>query len=290
VPSPSPARDLRRLRRALGRRRVDLGASLFGPDSLTWRINREAVLLLGGGRALLMQVAHPLVAAGVAEHSNFRVEALQRLRRTLDLTLTVAFDDAVSGLQAVRQIERIHGRVHGVLARPVGSFPSGTPYDANDPRLLFWVHATLFDSALSAYERFVAPLSAAERRAYYEESKITARLFGIPDEWVPASWREFRAYMRRMLVSGELAIDSTARDIAASILDPPLPFGLHHAARPMRLFTVGLLPPRLRREYGFAWGPGRERVLAAATAGIRLGLPLLPARLRYFPAARRALF
>src|SRR5262249_11779079 len=107
--------DLERLRFALGRSEVDLSRSLFGPDSVTWRINREAVLLLGGGCALLMQIAHPLVAAGVEEHSRYRTEPLQRLWRTLERMLTIAFDDAGEAIRSVRIIERKHARVRGKL-------------------------------------------------------------------------------------------------------------------------------------------------------------------------------
>ncbi len=152
------AGDLARLRAACGRETVDPARSLFGPESVTWRVNREAVLLLGGGRALLLQVAHPLVAAGVAAHSEFRAHPLRRLWRTLDLMLTLAFADGATALGAVRTIEGVHARVHGVLEAPSGPFPRGTHYDANDPALLLWVYATLVDTALVVYERFVEPL------------------------------------------------------------------------------------------------------------------------------------
>src|SRR5437867_13172578 len=150
--------DLDRLRAATGRTRIDLTRSLYGADSMTWRVNREAVLLLGGGRALLLQVAHPLVAAGVAAHSEFHAHPLRRLWRTLDLMLTLVFADGAGALRAVRTIEGVHARVHGVLEAPSGPFPRGTRYEANDPALLLWVYATLVDTALVVYERLVEPL------------------------------------------------------------------------------------------------------------------------------------
>lgn len=288
--SAAPAIDragLARLRRALGRGRVDPAAGLFAADSLTRRVNREAVLLLGGGRALLLQVAHPLVAAGVAAHSRFEQAPLQRLLRTLQLTLTIVFGSAAEALAALRGIERAHARVHGVLDEACGPFPRGTPYDANDPALLLWVHATLVDSALVAYQRFHGPLRAAERRAFYDESRITARLFGIAETDIPPTLDDFRAYLRGMLGGPQLAVSRDSRAIAAALLSPPLPPGLRQLAATTRLFTVGLLPPGIRRRYGYGWGRLRQRALDAATLALRHGVPWLPAALRQFPQARQ---
>jgi uncharacterized protein (DUF2236 family) len=281
-------RDLARLAYAAGGR-VDPQRSLLPPDSVTWRVNRETMLLLGGGRALLMQIAHPLIAAGVAAHSRFEQAPWQRLWRTLDLSLTMVFGSAAEALMAVRQIERVHARVHGTLARRVGPFAAGTPYDANDPALLFWVHATLVDSALVTYERFVAPLRAAERAAFYAESVPSARLFGIPGEIIPPTWPAFRAYMRDMVRGQTLAVDATSRAIAATLLDPPLPVGARQLVRSLRLFTVGLLPPAVRRRYGYRWTALHARALDLLGTGIRIGLPALPNIARTFPHARRAL-
>jgi len=279
--------DLARLRYAAGGP-VDPARSLFGPDSVTWRVNREAALLLGGGRALLLQIAHPLVAAAVAEHSRFEHAPLQRLWRTLDLTLTTVFGSAADALAAVRQVERVHRRVRGVLAEDVGPFRRGTRYDASDPALLFWVHATLVDSALLAYEQFVDRLSAGERAALYEESKISARLFAIPAAVIPPTLTAFRAYMRDMLAGPRLAVGPASRAIAAALLSPPLPFGLRQIAGSTRLFTIGLLPPGIRRRYGYAWTSTHARALRLLSAAIRAGLPVLPRLARDFPHARRA--
>jgi uncharacterized protein (DUF2236 family) len=278
--------DLKRLRDVAGRA-VDPSQSLFGPQSVSWRVHRETSLLLGGGRALLLQIAHPLVAAGVAAHSQFEHAPLQRLWRTLDLSLTIVFGSAADALAAVKQIERVHASVHGLLSEDVGPFRRGTPYDANDPALLLWVHATLVDSAVHAYERFVARLTPAERAALYRESMISARLFGIPPALIPANPEEFRAYMRDMLGGPVLAVGPASRAIAAALLSPPLPFGLRQIAGSTRLFTVGLLPAPIRRRYGYTWTRTHERALGALTAAIRTGLPVLPSIVRDFPHARR---
>jgi len=278
------AADLERLRAACGRQRIEPTRSLFGPRSVTWRVNREAILLLGGGRALLLQVAHPLVAAGVAEHSNFRTEPLTRLRRTLELMLTITFADAAHAIHAVRQIERVHSHVHGKLAVAAGPFRRGTRYHANDPALLFWVLATLIDTALLMYERFVTPLTPEERAAYFREAKIAARLFGIPEALIPRGEKEFRAYMRDMIEGDTLAVSAASRDIAASILRPPLPPGLQHAVRATNFVTTGLLPAKLRERYGLHLGIAGQAMLGAMTVVAPLALALVPLSLRSRPA------
>lgn len=279
--------ELARLRAACGPD-VDPERSLCPPGSIGWRVNREAATLLGGGRALLMQVAHPLVAAGVAAHSRYREEPLERLRRTLELSLTVAFADAAQALRAVQVIEGIHARVRGTLAADVGPFPRGTPFAASDPALLFWVHATLVDSALVAYERFVAPLTPRERAAYYAQSQRIARLFGIPESFIPPTWRAFTAYVRAMIAGETLTVGDDARAIAATILRPPVVLGVQHALRATNLATVGLLPPPLRARFGLGWSRIEDALLGALGAGSRVLVPWLPAVLRFYPQARHA--
>ena len=256
---------------------------MFGPHSVTWRVNREAILLLGGGRALLLQVAHPLVAAGVAQHSDFRTAPLTRLWRTLELMLTITFADAARAIHAVRQIERIHSQVHGKLDVAAGPFRRGTRYDANDPELLFWVLATLVDTALLMYERFVGPLTAEEHAAYFREAKIAARLFAIPETLIPRGAREFRAYMKDMIEGDTLAVSAASRDIAAAILRPPLPPGLQHAVRATNFVTAGLLPPKLRERYQLPLGLAGQAMLGAMTAVAPLALAVVPPWLRALP-------
>src|SRR5207248_1408858 len=160
--------------------------------------NREPALLLGGGRALLMQLAHPGVAAGVAEHSDFRERPLRRLLRTLELTLALTFGTRERAMAAARQINGVHRRVRGET------------YSATDPDLLLWVHATLVDSALATYHAFVGPLGRSEREAYYKESTLVGGLLGIPAAAFPASLRAFEDYVASMLDGGELAVDARA--------------------------------------------------------------------------------
>jgi uncharacterized protein (DUF2236 family) len=256
---------------------------LFGPGSVTWRVNRESVLLLGGGRALILQVAHPLIAAGVSEHSNYREDPWGRLRRTLDLTTRIVFGDAETAAEASARLRRVHTRVVGVTSEPGGRFPAGTPYAASDPDLLMWVHATLLDTALLVYDGCVRPVSIAERRRYYQEQRRLAEAYGIPRARQPETYEEFNEYVAGMLESDSLAATDSLRDVADALLRPRVPVAMRPFVETLGLATIGMLPARLREELGLPWGPKRERLLALSRAALRHGSPLLPSRWREFP-------
>jgi len=239
---------------------------LFRADSQLRRVSAESVLLLGGGRALLLEVAHPLVAAGVALHSSFREDPLGRLQRTLDAMAAIAFRERAAALAAARRVERAHARVRGRLAERAGRYPAGTAYSGRDPELMLWVWATLVDTALVVTDRFVGPLDPDARESYYADQCVVARLLGIPAALVPADWAAFAAYFDAMLAGDSLAVTGAAREIAAAVLDPPLRLPTTGVAR---LVTAGLLPPRLREAFGLAWDAARERRLADLCASAR---------------------
>ncbi len=251
-------------------------------------MNREAVLLLGGGRALLMQIAHPLVAAGVAEYSNFKNDPLGRLQRTLDTMFSLTFGSRKEVRAACARINSVHATVHGKLSRPSPGFPAGTPYDARDPALLLWVHATLVDTAMLVYGRYVRELSALERERYYQESKEHTALFGIPGSLVPKDAERFRAYVHEMTEHGPVRVSATARELAASILNPAVPLAYSWAFRLLNFVTTGLLPPKLRAGFGLPWSPARQLLFDGSSAVIRRLMPLLPDLVRAVPASRKA--
>jgi uncharacterized protein (DUF2236 family) len=258
-------------------RRGDPG--LFPPGTVARRVNAETALLLGGGRALLLQLAHPMVAAGVADHSDFRRDAFIRLANTLDLTLTVAFGDEHQRRAAVARVTDTHQRVTGER--------NGRPYRALDPELLLWVHATLVDSALATYERFVGSICPVGRDRYYEEMKGQAVAFGVPEDRVPGSFEDFREYVDGMVST--LQVTDEARELSRGVLEPPSPAPIRPLVDVMRFLTAGLLPERVRAGYHLAWDPRRERVLAALATAIRGGVvPLLPDAWRRWPHARDA--
>jgi uncharacterized protein (DUF2236 family) len=250
---------------------------LFGPGSLAWRINAESILLLGGGRALLMQIAHPLVAAGVADHSDFDERPFDRLWRTVDAVLTVIFGDAEQSRAAVEHVNAVHARVRG--ARDV-------PYAATDPELLLWVHATLVDSSIQAYDRFVRPLGGHARDRYYREMRRMATAFGVPEQIQPPSYAAFRAYLDRAIAG--LRIGDESRAIARRVLSPPAPMVLLPAGLLGGLASVGLLPPRIRSGLGLRWNRGTQAAFDGVAATLRATVPLLPDRIRRWPHARVA--
>lgn len=252
---------------------------LFGPRSVTWTVNREGVLVAGGGRALLLQVAHPLVAAGVAQHSSFRERPWDRLYGTLDLTTRIVFGDARESARASRRLRAVHSKVRGVA-------PDGRPYDALDPDLLIWVWATLVESAMLVYRRYVAPLSAADAAAYYAEQQRFAHACGVPEGACPPDLPAFVDYVEHT-IAADLEVGEDAREIAGSVLRPPLPAPLRPLAAPLNLLTVGLLPPAVRDLYGLRWDARREALLDAAGLAVRATVPLLPHVARDFPHARR---
>ncbi|MGH2671883.1 MAG: oxygenase MpaB family protein, partial [Actinomycetota bacterium] len=251
---------------------------LFGPGSLAWRINAESVLLLGGGRALLMQVAHPLVAAGVADHSDFAENPFDRLWRTVDTVLTVIFGDSEQWRSAVDRVSGIHADVHGER--------DGVRYSALDPELLLWVHATLVDSSLAAYDGFVRGVPPEIHERYYLEMRRMGSAFGVPENLHPPTYADFRAYMAERIA--ELRTGEECRRIARRVLAPPAPAVLFPAGIVSGLLSVGLLPPRIRSGLGLRWNRGTERAFVAAAATLRSALPLLPDRIRRWPHAREA--
>jgi len=261
---------------------------LFGPGSLTWRVNREGSLLIGGGAAAILQVAHPLVAAGVGEHSRYQTDPWGRLYRTLDLTTKITFGSTEVADKAARAIQMAHKRVQGTTPWDAGRFPAGTPYNANDPVLQMWVHATLVATSITVYTRWVGPLSIADQRRFYEEQKTMGEAFGVPRDMQPDTLADFWDYYDEMLASDALASTPVLHEVTESILHPKLPLGGRPLSDAVALATADLMTPRWREELGLQWGPTRERLLDASRFVMRRALPLLPGVVREFPGARSA--
>jgi uncharacterized protein (DUF2236 family) len=253
----------------------DMGRPLFSPSSMFWRVNRELASSLAGPRAVLMQIAHPLVAAGVAEHSRFREHRFARLYRTSMAAAAITFGSRELALRTIASINRRHDRVHGALRTEAGAFPAGTPYDANDPELKFWVLGTIIESTLLVHELFVSPLSASQREEYYSDSLIVAKLFDIPERFTPLNYAAFHSYMSSMLGSDAITVSKQAREIARELFSPSIEGHLLFLGSGV---GIGLLPERLRNEFGFQWSRRREAWLgriAALSRRVRGHLPLI---------------
>lgn len=252
--------------------------ALFGPDTVTARVVTESVLLLGGPRALLMQIAEPAVAAGVAQHSEFEADPFGRLVRTLDAMTTIAFGTPEEAEAVLDGLRRVHDAVTGDL-------DDGSPYEANDPELLFWVHATLVDTVLEVERRYLGYLTPDEREQYYDESKRLARAFGVPDELIPPDLTGFLAFMDHQCRTVE--VGDTAVHLSRAILSPPVPLVPGVAWEPIRLVTIDMLPRPLREAYGLRWDVYRKRLLRSSQAGVRLVLPRIPRVVRNLPTTAR---
>lgn len=256
-----------------------------------WKLQREVVLLLAWGPAILLQLAHPLVAQGIADHSSFRTQRRGRARRlyhTIDAMLQLCFGTEAQARTTLARINAIHDRVNGHLTWAAGVFPAGTRYSAHDPALLAWVHATLLDRNLRVYERYVGPLSVEEKDRYCVEASAIETPFGIPEGRLPRSFDELNRYLEAMLASGDITVTDDARLLARDILYPPVPRLATPAMWLVRLQTVGLLPARIRAGYGFSWSPRREAWVDLSARLVRGTLRLTPSIVRHWPAARRA--
>ena len=273
-----PPDSLQRHRDAVRARLLRSGHVRTGPDSISWKINREVVVVSGWGRAILLQLAHPAVAAGVHGHSTFRGSLRASFRRahsTVAAMLSLTFGDTEQIVTAAARINAIHDRVRG------------SKYSAHDPDLQRWVHATLLDSIPLTYERLVGPLTPRERDRYCLEATIMEPLLAMPDGWLPRESAQLDAYMRQMLAGGTLVVTDTSRALARALLYPPRWWVVWPAFRAMQLFTIGSLPPSIREAYGFEWGPRHERALSRWMTMIRMAVRWLPAVARQWPRARR---
>ena len=256
-----------------------------GPGSITWTINREMIVVVGWGRAILLLLAHPAVAAAVHDHSGFRTSLLSRFRRlrsTVRAMLSLAFGDTEQMIAAAAGINTIHDRVNGRVREGAGG-----PYSAHDPELLRWVHATLVDSILLAYERFIGPLTTRERDRYCAEAAIMEPLLGMPEGWLPHDTAQLEAYMREMLAGGSIRVTSTSRDLARAVLFPPRWRAVWPVFRAMQVLTIGSLPQPIRHAYGFEWNARDARALDRWTTSLRRLVKLLPPIAREWPMARR---
>ena len=265
-----------------------------GPESVTWKVNREVIAIAGWGRAILLQLAHPAVAAGVHQHSSFSgslLSSFRRLRSTVGAMLSLTFGDWEQVIAAAAGINAIHDRVRGrVPPSPErqAAEAAGETYSAHDPELQRWVHATLIESILLAYEGLVGPLTVRERDRYCSEAAIMEPLLGMPAGWLPRDSTQLDAYMCGMLRDGHLAVTETSRTLARALLYPPYWFLAWPAFRAMQVLTIGLLPASIRRAYGFEWRARDVRAFARWMAFLRMVVRWLPRRVREWPMARRA--
>ncbi len=252
---------------------------LFGPDSVTWTVNREAAIFLGAGRALLLQLAHPWVAAAIEQYSDAVHNPVGRFHRTFSIMFAMVFGSLDESFAAARRLHRRHQTITGTLSAAAGPFPAGSPYCANTVPALRWVLATLTESALMADALALPGLNDCEREAYYADARLLARLFGIPEAAMPADWTGFSAYVAAMLASDTLTVTPAARRLADALFARAfrhVPFGTAYKA-----LTASLLPARLNEAYGLPYGEREAEATEQLTRRIRRVYPHLPHWLRH---------
>ena len=249
----------------------DGDAGLFGPDSVTWRVHADRSMLIGGVRALLLQVLHPLAMAGVAQHSAYRTDPLGRLARTGRFVAATTYGTTPEAERAIAMVRAVHERVRGTAA-------DGRPYEATDPVLLAWVHNVEVDSFLTAYRRYGPGLSDAEADRYVAEMAILGRRLGAVD--VPETARELSDWI---VNSPDVAMTAEAREAVRFLVLPSLPARMLPVYGVIAAAAVDLLPLGQRIAIGLWPVPLADPLIVrpAASAllallGWALGPPPLP--------------
>jgi uncharacterized protein (DUF2236 family) len=257
-------------------------AGLFGPDSVSWQVNREVTVLFGGARALLMQAAHPLVLAGARQTGFYERNPWRRLERTLQLTYTITFGTRQEAAGAIERINLIHRDVHGI------DDATGMAYDALDVELLLWVHACLVDSSILFERLTVGKLDDEERQRYHWEQMLGAELLGLDRARIPATVADLRAYVDEVIASGLLQVTPETTRVADLIRHPPAQVPWRPVLRRIARWAFGTLPEPLRSQYGVRWNSLKELDLRGSLRTLRAVRPLLPGAVREIVPAREA--
>jgi uncharacterized protein (DUF2236 family) len=264
---------------AIQHQTIDPRAGIFGPGSISWKINRESALFLGAGRAALLQLAHPWVATALQQHSTLMNKPIERFHNTFRIVFTMIFGSLGQATRAARHLYAMHTRIQGELTESVAAYHPGTHYEANEIGALRWVYASLVESAVIAYSCAMPPLTPEELAAYYAESRTLASLFGLPPSALPADWKSFLIYCREMEQSDALGVTANARATAqhlmaggGSWLRPPSWY---------RALTLSLLPVHLRGDFGFAFGPPERKLAERAIRRIPVWYQQFPRALRF---------
>jgi uncharacterized protein (DUF2236 family) len=263
------------------------GAGAPGPGSITWRLMGDARGLLLAPTALVLQVAHPVVGAGVAYHSAFPEDAWGRLVRTIGSAVRFTYgSDEVAGAEADR-LRAVHRPVHGVDSR-------GRPYRASDPAAYAWVHLTLAHLATETRRWFGPPLATDELDEFYGQWRYIGKRLGVREEEMPPAWADFVRYFETM-VTEVLEVNDAVLEVLSAVSHPPspaswLPEGVWEpvaagAGAVQSTFTLGTIPARLREATGARWTPLDDARLRALAGAVRVASTFTPTALRYVPQA-----
>ncbi len=243
-------------------RTANVKAGIFGPGSMSWKINRESALFLGAGRAALLQLAHPWVATALVEHSNLMANPIARFHNTFRIVFTMIFGTRDQAMTAARHLYQLHTHIRGEMPEDVAAYRRGSAYEANEIAALRWVYATLVESAVMAYECVRPSLTASELAEYFAESKTLAALFGLPEAALPEDWNAFLAYCRQMEQSDALGVSERSRSMAHDLLTGAGSW--IHPPHWYRALTTGWMPARFREEFALDYSAADERAMESA--------------------------
>ncbi|HEY2332463.1 MAG TPA: oxygenase MpaB family protein [Acidimicrobiales bacterium] len=244
-------------------------AGWSGPGSASWAVHGSLATLIGGIRALALQALHPLVLAGVDQHSSYRTDPLSRLWNTNRFITITTFGSSAQAAAEVEMVRAIHRRVVGVAA-------DGRPYRADDPHLLGWVHLTLTHSMWWAFEHFHDDLDlGADADAYFAETAQVGAALGVTDPARTAAEAsdQLDAYLP------ELTRDDITERTLHFIERPPLSGLTAVGYRPLAAAAWWGLPAAVRP----LAGPGPlvpfpEQAARLELAGLRAALRRSPAQ------------
>lgn len=267
----------------LSSRFPDDAPGFFGPGSITWKVFREPGILIGSYRALLLQVAHPAVGAGVKIYSDFQKDYLGRAYRTFLNMASIFFGSCSLAKKTANHLHTMHYRIRGVYINERGVQKS---FCANDPKLLTWILVTLMDTAIQAYEQLLPALTITEKEKLIEEAQVTAQLMGIPEGYFPKNHSDFIQYFNQITHSQELEIGTTAKVLAKDILRGPFPF----LQKTTRLFSGALLPDRLVEDYHLTWNNRLKKRFEKRISWWRRIYNWWPDQLRFAPPFHQATY
>ncbi len=238
----------------------------------------------------MLQVAHPVVGAGVSDYSTFQAEPWRRLWGTFQSVSRLIYLSEARAAEEGARLRKLHRAFTGVTA-------NGEPYRALDPDAYLWVYATLWDGAITMRARFGRPLMFDEQQRFFEEWREVGRRLGIASR-LPADAATFSQYIDDV-IDRELSRTASVEDVLRALAHPPSPlprwpFGpmwdtaVFPAGHVMHLATVGTLPPVLRERFGLHWSPAHELELQAVATAVRSAWPLLPPVVRTSFVAQKA--
>ena len=278
----------RQLAKIHGNTQPNSREGLYGPDSMIWKVTGlGAPAGFGAGRALLLQVAHPWVTAGIDQHSEVRNDPLGRARRTFYHISSMVYGSIPQAMASANRVRDIHEEIDGKMTEQAGAFDYDSEYRANEISAMIWVHATLWETVVHMYEKMEHELTPEEKDQFYEETKLFAMLFGIPESALPATWNDFMAYNEAMWASPQLTVTPNALQLKKDLFDPKS-IWMIVPLWGQEIITAAELPPRIREQYQMKYGWWQKMNYGWMRAAVWTAEVMLPKNLERHPVYHEA--